>query len=313
MRRLAAVVAVSGLLLASCTSSSKPHSAQSGSPSSPPSGSETPCASPSIRSSQSPSIRNGGTHPPVPSSPVSPVGNRDSSYPVVAAAAPVVVFATFSTNFRPSGIHYDGLVARDLAAGTSRRLWIPTQPDGTRNLVQPPAFAISADGRYIAFATSDATYKASLSALFLADRIKGTTRRLVGRSSSLCSVEGFSPVSISADGNTIVFFGRPYATEGARADRDGCNPSGHVYVFHVSTGIREIASVGFGTTEMPMDYIKPFVISPDGKHVAFWTSEPCDNQGTTTEHLYARDLSTKQTTLVSGDIATCSGADVRSE
>src|SRR5262249_5499814 len=120
--------------------------------------------------------------------------------------------------------------------------------------------AISADGRFVAFASTADNLVSNdtndLADVFVHDRVTGTTERVSVDSSGMQAEGSFGFPAISADGRIVAFLG----DAGSLVPGLGVE----VLVRDRLTGTTEIASDGFGGLT-----INFFALSADGRFVAF--------------------------------------------
>ncbi|SCE66940.1 WD40-like Beta Propeller Repeat [Micromonospora matsumotoense] len=194
-----------------------------------------------------------------------------------------VSFASDADNLVPGDTNgvYDGFV-HDRRTGTTTRV---TLTDGdTQADAHSYAPAISADGRFVAFASQATNHVPGdtngLTDIFLRDRQAGTIVRVSGENADAPS-EG--PV-ISADGRFVAF-----TTEAALVP-DDIGGVYDVYVHDVRAG--SLQRVNVSTTG---DYVEGITVSPtlsaDGRFVAFTSDAalaPDDTNGV--NDVYVRDL-----------------------
>ncbi len=197
-------------------------------------------------------------------------GDRASWEPSISAEIPAdgryVAFASDATNLVTGDTNgYTDVFVRDRQSGTTERVSVATDgAQGDRASWQP---SISADGRYVAFA-SDATNLVSGDSnfrdVFVHDRVNRTTERVsVDSSGAEGNGLSWSP-SISADGRCVAF------------DSDSSNfvpgdTNGHhdVFVHDRQGGTTERVSVATGGAQADNDSDGELMISAYGRFVAF--------------------------------------------
>lgn len=137
------------------------------------------------------------------------IGNGYSTLPQISADGRYVVFRTTANNLFPGDSNSaDDLVLRDLATGVN--VVASVKPDGSlfggsRYLAL--GNAISADGRYVLFLTSQALEPGDSNAAmdgFRFDRLSGTSERVTRGTGGSLLVKGATARAISADGSTLV-------------------------------------------------------------------------------------------------------------
>ncbi|MEV4769577.1 TolB family protein [Micromonospora humida] len=203
-----------------------------------------------------------------------------------------VAFASDADNLVPGDTNgvYDGFV-HDRRTGTTTRV---TLTDGdTQADAHSYAPAISADGRFVAFASQATNLvpgdPSGLTDIFLRDRQAGTTVQVSGENADSPS-EG--PV-ISADGRFVAF-----VTDAALVPND-ISGTYDVYVRDVRTG--SLQRVNVSTTG---DYVEGITVAPtlsaDGRFVAFTSDAALAPDDTNwVNDVYVRDLRAGTTVRVS--------------
>jgi Tol biopolymer transport system component len=174
--------------------------------------------------------------------------------------------------------------------------------DGTQGHANSFSSAISAEGRYIAFASSSSNLVPGdtndLPDVFIHDRETGETTR-VSVASDGTQAEGVaygsSNPSISADGRYVAF--KSYATNLVADDNNGKDD---VFVHDMQTGDTTRVSVTSDGTESNDDSFEAF-ISADGRYVCFTSyadnlvtgdlNDDCD--------VFIHDMQTGETALIS--------------
>ncbi len=217
--------------------------------------------------------------------------------PAVAGNGRYVAFVA------PSAVGPDAVYVRDTEAGTTELVSRASDSAGGAAADQSSYLpAISADGRYVAFASYASNLDAdksttTLQSVFVRDRQAGTTT-LVARESDTGGTPGAplatstSDPSLSADGRTIAF------VQTATSQFD----PGYVLKRDLATGVNTVVSRADGSAgavgNRPADYT---AITPDGRYVAFGSRS--DNLGVTNPNrnrlIYLRDTVGDTTKLVS--------------
>jgi Tol biopolymer transport system component len=196
-------------------------------------------------------------------------GNDDSSGPAISADGRFVAFSSDSSNLVPRDTtDRDDVFVRDRLTGTTRRMSLG--PGGVQSNYESSGPAISADGRFVAFASvatnlvpGDTNGQFDV---FVRDRKTGTTRRVsLGQS----GVEGdgrsgasFAP-AISADGRFVAF-----DSEAGNLVPGDTNCVSDVFVRDRRAGTTERVSLGRGGAQGNGESDEP-AISADGRFVAF--------------------------------------------
>ena len=198
---------------------------------------------------------------------------QGDSYSYVPSFTPdlrYVVFVSYATNLAPgdtNGPYPNGLdvFVRDRVAGTTERVSVGT--GGTQGNDHSHSPSISADGRYVAFASDASNLVAgdtnAAGDVFLRDRVAGTTERVsVGPGGA--QANGASAVTaLSADGRYLAYTSN--ADNLVAGDTNGVRD---VFVLDRASGTTERASVGTGGTQANADGFLG-TITPDGRYVVF--------------------------------------------
>ena len=227
-------------------------------------------------------------------------GDGLSTDAAVDGSGRLVAFHSQAANLSPDdGDHADDVYARDLDTEKTTLVSRASGVAGAKGDDESWTPAVSAEGRYVAFASlatnlsaedADATRDA-----FVRD-LKTNTTTLVSRGSGANGVaaDGDSSVTdISADGRFVAFQSRA-ANLGVK--RPGRNV--HVYVRDMVANTTTLVSLG---TAVANGTSYSAAISDDGRTVAFTsraTNLSAQDTDTGTD-IYARDLSAGTTTLVS--------------
>jgi Tol biopolymer transport system component len=211
--------------------------------------------------------------------------NNSSAEAAISADGRFVAFVSSGTNLvaNDTNMHSDVFV-RDLQSGTTDRVSIAT--DGTQGNGDSLVPAISADGRYVAFASAATNLVAGdtngVYDVFVRDRQLGTTERVsLSPSGSQLTLDsgygtgfGFDEplgVSISADGRFVAFGSQTlevYVRDRQNATTD------------------DVTEMSFGSPYHPS-------ISADGRYVAFHAA------GATHFQVYVKDRQTSTFELIS--------------
>jgi hypothetical protein len=226
------------------------------------------------------------------------VGNRVSEQPVVSADGRYVAFYSEASNLVPGDTNNVGDVfVRDRQTGQTTRVSVAM--GGVQGNAVSYAPAISADGRYVAFASSASNLVQGdtngVDDVFIYDRQTGQTIR-ASVSSSGAEANGFSSTpAISADGRYVAF-----ASGASNLAAGVTNATGDIFVRDLQAGQTIRASVSTdgsqtnGFSELP-------AISADGRYVAFESTASNLVSGDTngTNDIFVRDLLAGQTTRIS--------------
>lgn len=228
-----------------------------------------------------------------------------STFPALSADGRYVAFASDASNLVPDDTNNSGdIFLRDTVGHTTVRVSVATSGAQANGASYSPA--ISADGRYVTFASAASNLVTGdtneCPDVFVRDTLTGTTRRVSvtsdgtqGNARSGGWGEGDGP-SISADGHYIAF-----ASEAENLVVEDTNFSADVFVHDLRTGVTVLASVSVGGTSAYGWSATPS-LSGDGRYLAFTSDaynlvSPAVN--TYNAQLYVRDMSTGTTTLES--------------
>ena len=216
-----------------------------------------------------------------------------------------VAFGSFAPDLVPGDTNAQGDVfVHDRLTGVTERVSVAS--DGTQGNGSSASAAISADGRFVAFASSASNLVAGDSNgcqdVFIHDRVAGDTSLASvasdGGQASLSSGIG-ARLALSADGRWVAFASA--APELVAGDTNGlCD----VFVHDRATGATERVSVSsFGVQgDGGSGSAGRIAISADGRHVAFASAastltSPSDTNGKT--DIFLRDRTTASTYRVS--------------
>ena len=224
--------------------------------------------------------------------------NGGSFTPSISADGRYVAFASIAVNLVSGDTNgVQDIFVHDRQTGQTTRVSVASggaQANG-------PSFdpSISADGRYVAFA-SLATNLVSGDTnneqdIFVHDRQTGqTTRVSVATGGGQANLASSDP-SISADGRYVAF--ESLASNLVSGDT---NNTGDIFVHDRQTGATTRVSIGPGGTQANRGSIAPS-ISADGRYVAFHSDATNLVSGVTngTTHIFVHDRQTGVTTRVS--------------
>ena len=227
-------------------------------------------------------------------------GDQGSDSPAISADGRYLAFVSGASNLVSENNGYDHVYLHQRLTGQTTR--VSVAGDGGPATGDSSSPAISADGRYVAFA-SGATDLVSddnneFDDVYLHDRLTGETTRV---SLSSAGAEGNSwsrfP-SISANGRYVAFLSRA-----SNLVSDDSNDTADVYVHDQSTGQTErvsLSSGGAGGNGGPARLTGPS-ISADGRYVAFHSeaSNLVSGDNNTCEDIFVHDRLTGQTERVS--------------
>jgi hypothetical protein len=231
-------------------------------------------------------------------------GNLASVFPAISANSQVVIYRSAASNLVASDTNgATDIFARNLL--TNKTFLVSINQAGTASGNGPSSgMTISADARFVAFSSraSDlvATDTNGVNDVFVRDLQTGTTRLLSINSAGTNSGNKASDVPIiSADGHIVAFYSS--ANNLVLNDNNGFDD---VYVRNLIENKTTLVSVNkAGTSSVNGDsYISTLrTISADGNIIAFRSrANNLVNNDTNGEvDVFARDLSTGKTTLVS--------------
>jgi hypothetical protein len=187
--------------------------------------------------------------------------------PSLSADGRYVAFASRSSTLVPGDTSaLADVYVRDRQVGTTTR--VSTASDGSPANGDSQWPTISADGRFVAFASSASNLVAGdtngLMDLFVFDRQTGqTTRVSVSSSGSQANDVSFGPAAISADGRYTAYW-----SNASNLVPNDTNARGDVFVFDRTTGNTSRVSVASDGSQGNSDSFFPS-ISADGRYVAF--------------------------------------------
>jgi uncharacterized repeat protein (TIGR01451 family) len=197
-----------------------------------------------------------------------------------------VAFTSLATNLVPGDTNlFADVFVRDRMAGTTERVSLSSkgqEGDAHSGLGSPTAAGISADGRFVVFASSASNFaKGDVNGnadVFVRDRLTGTTE-LISRGLDGVPASGDGPV-ISADGRIVAFrsFSDTLVSDG------NPNFTAHVYAFDRQAQTMERVDVDSNGV-LADSQANNLAISADGRYVAFDTfadnliAEPGDQDG----------------------------------
>lgn len=223
--------------------------------------------------------------------------NAGSGPPAISADGRFVAFASEATNLvardtnRCFGFPVRGscpdLFVHDLATGLTTRVSVSSLGIQANGESLYPA--ISADGRFVAFASLASNLvpqdRNGRMDVFLHDTATGETRRAsVGAQGQEADAFSFAP-SVSADGSRVAF--TSFATNLVAGDTNGADD---VFVRDLAAAQTLRASLAWDGSE-PVGFSGGASISADGTRVAFWSEGalvPDDGNGVT--DAFVRDL-----------------------
>ena len=226
--------------------------------------------------------------------------NADCIYPSISADGRYIAFASIASSLVSGDTNgYTDIFVHDRQSGTTTRASVAS--DGTQANGSSIYPSISADGRYIAFA-SNATNLVSkdrngYSDVFVRDLQSGTTTIVSVTSDGIQGSDNSSTQdwpSISADGRYVAF-----------SSKAGNLVSGDTYAFsdvfvrdRQSNTTTRVSVASDGTQATGISGFPS--ISADGRYVAFWSRAKNLVSGDfNPENIFVRDLQANRTTRVS--------------
>jgi Tol biopolymer transport system component len=222
---------------------------------------------------------------------VSPNGSSDWSPAAVSGDGRFVAFESGASDLVPGAD--GGVFLRDTRF--DRTTVVSVRADGSFADGSNPA--ITPDGRYVVFDSSDATLVPGLSGrhsqVFVRDRLTATTALVSVRGSGAHGNGDSEHAAISADGRFIAF-----ESDADNLVNGDTNISTDVFVRDRALGTTSRVNVG-PTPEEPFFGADTASISADGRMVAFASLDDLGGIDTLSEDVYVRDLATGVTRLVS--------------
>jgi len=196
-------------------------------------------------------------------------GSSDSHRPSVSADGTVIAFDGPASNLVPDDTNgaYDVFV-RDMVTGVTTRVSVGS--DGAQGNGASRTPSISADGRYVAFASAASTLVPgdtnAAGDIFVHDLGAGTTQRVsVATGGAQADLVSTSP-ALSADGRRVAF-----DSAASTLVPGDTNAVEDVFVHDRDTGITERVSVAASGGQGDGGSLRPSM-SADGRHVAFWSN-----------------------------------------
>jgi cysteine-rich repeat protein len=222
-----------------------------------------------------------------------------SDRPRLSGDGRFVAFRSTATNLLGPGNDTNGqrdVFVHDRQTGVTERVNIGNGGEQS-NATSGAGFAISADGRYVAFDTNATNLVLPTSPrphVYVRDRWSGTTERVSVTPDALGNDDSYQP-AISADGRVVAFVSTATNLLGPG---DDTNNLPDIFVHDRYTGENQRANVGPGGVESNHTTTEP-TISADGRFVAFMsrasnllgpgidTNGPNNNGG---DDVFVRDL-----------------------
>ncbi|MEU8082406.1 hypothetical protein AB0B57_02045 [Micromonospora sp. NPDC049101] len=231
-------------------------------------------------------------------------GNSSSSSPEVSADGRYIAFASYATNLVPDDTNQKSdIFVRDRFTGATER--VSTTPNGTQADWESSDPAISADGRYVAFATDLAIDDLHHSLdVYVHDRVTGSTGQVNNTNNSgVLNNFSFSP-AISADGRYIAF--TSWATD---LVPDDTNQTTDIFVYDRTNGSTQRVNIS-GTGAQADQFSFQPALSADGRYVAFssWAGNLVDEDTNQAMDVFVHDRASGTTQRVN---VTSTGAQSR--
>src|SRR4051812_29584091 len=224
--------------------------------------------------------------------------------PSISADGRYVAFASRAGNLAP-GVKTKKrqIYVKDMTTGQVTPASRASGPTGQIDEFDAYDPSISADGRYVAFASSGKNLSPEAngeSQVYVRDLVANTTT-LVSRVSgpSGAAADGWSTeASISADGRKVAFVSSAHNLAGGLPAS-----SENVFVRDLDSGVTELVSRAGGADGAPGEFSTEPSISADGRYVAFSSRSPLGTDDLDEEHfpedIFVRDRAAGTTTLVS--------------
>ena len=224
--------------------------------------------------------------------------NGDSDKPALSADGRYVVFQSRASNLVAGDTNdLSDVFVHDRVTGQTTRVSVASDGSQGNNSSLNPS--ISADGRYVAFASDAGNLVAGdtngVRDVFVRDRVANTTTRVSVATGGAQGNDNSVTPAISANGRSVVFVS--WATNLVTGDTNGYRD---IFVHDLTTGVTSRVSLALGGGEPNGDSYAP-AISGDGSIVAF-ASRATNLVAGDTNHLddvFVRDLGTGVTTRVS--------------
>jgi Tol biopolymer transport system component len=198
-------------------------------------------------------------------------GNSQSRFPAISADGRYVAFSSYASNLVSGDTNGSSdIFVHDTQTGTTTRVSLAT--DGTEGNYPSSSHAISADGRYVAFASYASNLVSGDTNLatdvFMHDTQTGTTTRVsLATDGAEGNVHSWIP-AISADGRYVAFHSE--ASNLVSGDTNGWSD---IFVHDTKFGTTTRVSLATDGTQGNYHSLHP-AISANGRYVAFdsWAS-----------------------------------------
>ncbi|MDM3854901.1 MAG: SdrD B-like domain-containing protein, partial [Aphanizomenon gracile PMC649.10] len=238
-------------------------------------------------------------------------GNDNSSTAILDKSGRFLVFTSEASNLIEGDTNgVTDVFIRDIQTKTLERISLSN--DGTEANGKSEGFAISADGRYVVFASNASNLIANDSNntqdIFLRDRITNTTQR-VSLANDSSQTNGASDLAaISANGRYIVF-----SSIASNLVAGDTNEMVDVFVRDLEAGTTELISAASNNSQSNNDSLSPdAAISEDGRYVVFYSyaSNLVANDTNEVADIFVRDRQTGLTVRVSAANDGAEGNDI---
>lgn len=198
-------------------------------------------------------------------------GNNASSTPSISADGRYVAFASEASNLVPGDTNdYNDIFVRSIVTGTTARVSVASDESQGNSASYTPS--ISADGRYVAFASFGSNLVPGdtneQEDVFVRDIVAGKTARVSTASDGTQGDRGSLTPSISADGRYVAF--GSYASSLVPSDTNGTHD---IFLRDTVTGATTRISMAADGTQGNNESYSPS-ISAEGRCVAFWSKAP---------------------------------------
>jgi Ca2+-binding RTX toxin-like protein len=227
--------------------------------------------------------------------------NRNSSTPSISADGRFVAFFSGASNLVPGDTNdRNDIFVRDRLTNTTTRVSVDSAGNEQYGSSVFSTLSISADGRFVAFASNSANLvprDSNVSRdIFVRDRLTNTTTRVsVDSAGNQGDYDSYNP-SISADGRFVAF-----DSSASNLVRGDTNRSLDIFVRDTLTNTTTRVSVDSAGNQRNVGSNSPS-ISADGRFVAF-ASGASTLIGTETFDIFVRETLTNTTTNISVDSA----------
>lgn len=238
-------------------------------------------------------------------------GNDNSSTPILDKSGRFLVFTSEASNLIEGDTNgVTDVFIRSIQTNTLERISLSN--DGTEANGKSEGFAISADGRYVVFASNASNLIANDSNnardIFVRDRIANTTKR-VSLANDSSQANGASDLAaISANGRYIVF-----SSIASNLVAGDTNEMVDVFVRDLEAGTTELISAASNNSQSNNDSLSSgAAISADGRYVVFYSyaSNLVANDTNDLADIFVRDRQTGSTVRVSAADDGTEGNDI---